>query len=154
MLKRTLFSLVLLLPLSASASTVHIGDYFLKGAEKTTDDIYVIGQTATLAGTVMGDATAVSRSVFSESTIAADALFIGENVQVEGPVGDDIRVVGGEILIDGLVGDDLIAIGRNIVIGPKGKVKGSLYAVGGTVTVKGVVEGNATVVSGVLALTL
>lgn len=153
MFKKTLLSLALLLPLSASASTVHIGDYFLKGAEKASDDVYVMGQTATFAGAVTGDATALSRTIFSEGDISADALLLGESIKVLGPTGDDLRVLGERVVIDGTVGDDVFVIGSHVTIGPRAVIKGSLYAIGGSVDVQGTVEGSATVISGNLTLT-
>ncbi len=152
MSKKAFFSIALLLPLSAFASSVHLGDYFLKGAEKAPDDIYMMGRTATFVGSVTGDVTSLSRSIFSESEISGDALFLGEDIKVLGPIGDDIRTVGERIVIDGAVADDVVAIGSHITIGPKATIKGSLYVIGGTVDIQGSVEGNARVLSGKMTL--
>ncbi len=153
MLKKTLLLLAFFFPLSAFAGSLHIGDYFLKGAEKVSDDVYVMGQTATFAGAVTGDATALSRTIFTEGDISADAFLLGESIKVLGSTGDDLRVVGERVVIDGTVGDDVVVIGSRVTIGPKAVIKGSLYAIGGSVEVQGTVVGRATVISGNLTLT-
>ncbi|MDO8620426.1 MAG: polymer-forming cytoskeletal protein [bacterium] len=152
MFKRTLLLVALLLPFSASAVSLHVGDYFLKGAEETPDDLYTLGRTATFSGAVWGDATALGRTIFSESAISGDILFLGEEVRIEGPVGDDIRIVGERVTLNGTVADDVVVIGSRVVIGPKAEVKGSLYVIGGSVDIAGTVHGDVKVLSGALTL--
>src|SRR3989338_4344237 len=148
MLKKALFATgIAISPLFALASSVHFGEYFLKGAEKASDDIYVVGETATFAGSVAGDVVSISRKNFSESEIAGDAFLIGEEVYVQGPVGDDIRIIGGMVTLDGTVKDDVVVIGSKIRIGKAARIEGSLYAVGGEVEMDGTVVGDMKVAS-------
>ena len=152
MIKKTLLSIALFLPFSVSAASLHLGDYFLKGAEQISSDLYTIGRTTTIAGTVVGDVTAVGRDIFSTGTISTDALFFGEGVRVEGEVADDVRVVGGVIVIDGTVKGDVVAIGAEVTVENKARIEGSLYAIGGEVVIRGTVLGDTKVLSNDLLL--
>ncbi len=58
MLKTLFFIFALNTPLWVFAAGFHTGDYFLKGGESVHDDLYVVGGTATLGGSVVGDAVA------------------------------------------------------------------------------------------------
>lgn len=136
---------MLLVPLSAFASVSIGGDYFLKSAERASDDLYTIGRTATFAGVAAGDITALALNIFHVGTTTADALFIGEEIQVHGVVGDDARVVGGTVTIDGEIADDVVAVGSVVVVTPAARIMGSLYAVGGSVSILGKVYGGAKV---------
>lgn len=152
MIKKMLLSLAVFLPLSVSAASLHLGDYFLKGAEQIPGDLYTVGRTTTLAGTVAGDATAVGRDIFSNGIISMDALFFGEGVRIEGEVADDVRVAGGIIVIDGTVRGDVIAIGAQVTVGSKARIEGSLYVVGGEVVIRGIILGDTKVFSNDLLL--
>ncbi len=139
---------ILLFPLFAFASSVHVGDYFLKGAENVPDDVYAVGGTATFAGKVTGDAFAVGKTIFSQSEISEDVFFVGGEVRLVGAVGDDARLLGGVLMIDGVVQDDVVAIGSKVVIGSTAEIKGSLYVIGGDVEIRGKVLGDVQVYSG------
>lgn len=153
MLKTTLFLGALLLPIFASAASVHIGgDYFLKSAEETPDDLYAFGRTATFAGAVAGDAVGMSRSVHSQSSISGDALFLGEEVKIGGSVGDDARALGGTVVIEGVVADDVVAVGSEVRIAKDARIGGSLYVVGGDVRIDGAVAGEARILANRMTL--
>ncbi len=154
MLKKSLITAIIAFtPLFAFAASIHIGDYFLKGAQTVSDDVYAVGGGATVfAGNIEGDAFAISKSVFSESEIGADAFFIGEKVQLEGKVLDDARLFGSVVTVLGEVHGDLIAIGSKVVISPKARIEGSLYVIGSDVEIHGKVLGEAKVYSGKILL--
>src|SRR3989338_7721870 len=120
--KSFITAIIALTPLFAFAASINFGDYFLKGAESASDDLYaVLGRTTTFVGKVEGDAVALSRAIFSQSDISGDALFLGEEVRVQGKVLDDARLFGGRVvIIDGMVLDDVIAIGSHVVVSPTG----------------------------------
>lgn len=149
MFNKTLCVLVFVaVPLVALAAQVHIGsDYFLKGSEKSADDLYVLAPSATLAGSVTGDAVAVARGIQSAGEVSADAFFAGERVVLGGRVGDDARLLGAQVLVSGDVSDDVLAIGSEITLLPSATVLGNLYAIGGRVKIAGEVAGNVQSVS-------
>lgn len=136
-----------LLPLGAAASSVHFGDYFLKGAETLSDDVYVMGENAVFAGAVSGDAFAAARAVLSEGEIAGDALFLGETVAFRGKVLDDLRALGAEIEIGGETGDDAVAVGSRVVLSERARIGGTLYAVGQEVDARGAIGGDVRIVA-------
>lgn len=153
MLKKALLVFVFgVAPLSVFGASLHIGDYFLKGAERAPDDLYVVGRTATLAGSVDGDAVVLGGRLWSEADISGDAFLAGEDVWLKGPVKDDARLVGATVTLDGTVFDDVVAIGSKVVILPTARIEGSLYIIGGDVEVMGAVLGDVKVLSGTFLL--
>lgn len=153
MLKHALLLCALLLPFSASAASVHFGDYFLKGAQNVPDDIYIAGETALFAGSVAGDAFAISRTIFNQGEISGDIFFVGEEMQVKGKILDDARLLGAVITVGGTISDDVVAIGSKVVIEPDARIEGSLYVIGDKVEIHGAVLGDATIFSNRLLLT-
>lgn len=142
MLKKSLLFGVLFLPLAVSAATLHISDdYFLRGSEKATDDLYVLARRATIAGEVRGDAVALGQAISSHGEIGADVLFAGGAVDLRGRVADDARLLGGQIVVSGEVSHDLLAIGPEIEIVSSASVGGDLYAVGERMRMAGKVDG-------------
>lgn len=144
MSKKSLFlATVFLFPLAAIAASVHIGsDYFLKGGEKTTEDLYTFGESAMLAGAVSGDAVAIGERVTAAGDISADALLFGREVTLSGNVKDDARLLGAEIAVSGTIGDDLVAIGPRVALFPAASVGGNLYVVGDRAALAGTVTGS------------
>ncbi|PIQ68084.1 MAG: hypothetical protein COV91_05975 [Candidatus Taylorbacteria bacterium CG11_big_fil_rev_8_21_14_0_20_46_11] len=135
----------LCMPFSASA-LVHVGgDYFLKGSEKVSDDVYVIGETSAITGTVNGDVTSLAPFIVSEGDISADVLLLGSQVTLGGTVGDDARLVGQTVILNGVVFDDVVAIGTKVVLSKGASIKGNLYIVGGNVSIEGEVLGDVRV---------
>ena len=137
-----------LLPLSASADVFVGRDYFLKGGESVSDDVYVFGPSSTFAGAVSGDAVSLSRDIESDSAIAADALFIGESVSLRGSVADDARLIAETVLVSGTVKDDLVIFAAKVLVLPSAHIGGNLYVVGGDVEVRGAVAGDVRLYAG------
>lgn len=158
MILSAFFLFIFAVPSNALASEIHIGaDYFLKGAETTISDLYVVGPTATFAGAVTGDAVSLGRTIWSESAISEDALFFGERIHLLGVVSDDARLLGGELILGGEVEDDAVLIGGKVTIEPEAAISGDLYILSGEARVRGAVFGNAkiiaeeTIISGTIA---
>lgn len=134
------------LPFVLFAADVHIGeDFFLKGSEKTTDDVYTVGSSTLFSGRVGGDATALGGTVLGNGDIAGDALFVGKRLTLRGTTTDDARLLGGRVFLEGRVGDDAVLLGGTVAVLPSASVGGDLYAVGDEVAVEGKVAGNARI---------
>ncbi len=135
-------------PFFAFASSLHIGDpFFLKGNEKTDDDVYVIAPSAVFAGDMLGDAFSVSQRISNQGTIGSDALFLGEKVELSGEVKDDARIIGAEVVVNGSVGDDAVLLGSTVSVASTTVIGGDLYVLGGEVRVAGAVGGNVFIVA-------
>lgn len=147
MLKKSLLAVAIALtPLSVFASSVHIGgDYFLKGAEIAEDDLYVLGEIGTFAGTATGDIVSLAGTNISEGDSKADVLLLGGDVMLGGTVGDDARLVGETVTIGGVVEDDTLVFGARVVLLPSANIGGNLYIVGADVTIEGRVAGDVRV---------
>ncbi len=153
-MQRTFFLVgVFLIPFAAVAASVSVGgDYFLKGSEKTVDDMYVLADSAVFAGLVAGDAVAAGSLLRTEGEIAGDALFGGERLLLGGKVNDDARLFGAEVVVSGTVADDAVLFGAEVVMLPSATVGGNLYIVGSSAKIRGTVAGSARVFARALTL--
>jgi cytoskeletal protein CcmA (bactofilin family) len=101
-------------PAPARAADTRGGDQIVIGRDEVvTDDLYLVGNTVTIDGTVKGDLVAFASQVTINGTVEGDVLAGGQAVMINGIVKDDVR-----------------AGGQAIVLGPSARVAGDL-AVGG-----------------------
>ncbi len=104
-------------PAAAPAAEYRSGQEVVIGsAEVIPDDLYAIGETITIEGTVQGDAWACGRVVTVTGTVEGDLAACGQAVVVAGAVGDDVRIAGQVLkLADGAdIGDDVVAGGFSL----------------------------------------
>ena len=98
----------------ARAADPRGGDQIVIGRDEVVaDDLYLVGNSVTIDGTVKGDLVAFASQVTINGTVEGDVLAGGQAVVINGIVKDDVR-----------------AGGQAIVLGPSARVAGDL-AVGG-----------------------
>ena len=98
----------------ARAADTRGGDQIVIGRDEVVaDDLYLVGNSVTIDGTVKGDLVAFASQVTINGTVEGDVLAGGQAVVINGIVKDDVR-----------------AGGQAIVLGPSARVAGDL-AVGG-----------------------
>jgi cytoskeletal protein CcmA (bactofilin family) len=152
MKKIFIYSLILaiLLPVTLFAGTVHFDrDYSLRKGEEVVNDLYVAGNSTTIAGNVLGDLLATGLNVFvGGNTISNDALIIGGTVNVVSDIGEDLRLVAGKALFSGTVGEDLAVAAQEIQTISQSKVSGSFIAAAGRVVLGGEVVGDVKIAAG------
>lgn len=107
-------------------------------------DIYVAGDTVTVAGTLAGDLAAAGGTVVVSGPVGADIAVVGGNVTLLAPVGDDARIAGGTVTVQGGVGGDLLVAGGQLTIGGPG-IQEDLIVAGGAVHVDAPVGGDLRV---------
>lgn len=122
--------------------------------ETVTDDIYIFGGDAEIAGTVTRDATVVSGRFELASTGRIDGnlnLLAGE-ANLHGDVGRTVRVAAGNVEIRGAIGSDLIVAGGQVDLERGALVRGDVILAGGQVTIRGDVGGEIRGATGELTV--
>ena len=133
-----LIPLLFLLPASASAFEVRLpeeapastsGDVLLAEDELIADDLFIVGESVSIEGTVAGDLYVFAGEASITGTVTGDVYVAAGNVVVDGVVSDDLMVAAGELRVAGQVGDNAVVgagqslfeegsmIGRDLVIG-------------------------------------
>ncbi|RJR12637.1 hypothetical protein C4585_03425 [Candidatus Parcubacteria bacterium] len=141
-------AMFLLLPITAFAAEFRVGEQpSLPSGETLVNDLYIVGGTVNVGGTVRGDAVTGGGTLILNGPVTGDILATGGNITIVSDVGDDVRVAGGNITIQGRVADDLLIGGGQISIGGKG-VGGDIAIGGGVVRIEAPVTGNIMIGGG------
>jgi cytoskeletal protein CcmA (bactofilin family) len=127
-------ALAFALTLASPALAAHFrkGETFvLPEGETLDDDLYAVGATVAINGTVNGDLMVAARTIIIRGNVTGSVFACGREVTVTGSVGRTIRAAGEEILIKGPVGADAVLgaksvevwktapVGRDVVIAGK-----------------------------------
>jgi cytoskeletal protein CcmA (bactofilin family) len=111
-------------------------------SEHVKGDLYLLGGTVTVDGTVDGDLVAMGGDVQLTGSVGGDLLAAGGTVVIDGSVVGDARVAAGRLTVSGKVGKDLaVAVGEATISG-QGAVGGDVILAAGQATVSGSVAGS------------
>jgi cytoskeletal protein CcmA (bactofilin family) len=116
------------------------------------DDLFITGQTVTIAGQVNGEVFAFGQTVSVTGAIQRDLIAAGQQVTVDGTVGGDLRAAGQQLAVDGRVDGNATTAAQTMLLGRQGTISGSLLGAMQTLNLLGPVGRNVTVGAGTLAL--
>jgi hypothetical protein len=132
-------------------------------------DYFGAGGFVNLTDPVEGDAFLAGGQVATAGEVGGDLVAAGGQVSIGGSVGDDLYAAGGDVKVDSMVRGNARVGGGDIAVGPATVIAGSatlvggrvnfegdshgyLHISGGTVTIDGIVHGDAEVRSEELVL--
>jgi len=98
----------------------------LPAGEHVTGDLYLLGGTVTVDGTVDGDLVVLGGQVQLNGSVGGDLLAAGGTVVLDGSVAGDARVAAGQLTVGGKVGKDLAVAVGEATISSRGVVGGDL----------------------------
>jgi cytoskeletal protein CcmA (bactofilin family) len=110
-------------------------------AGNVEEDQYLVGGAVDVLGAVTGDVLAAGGRVSIDGAVSGDVMAAGGAVSVRGDVADDVRLAGGDVTLLSAVGNDAVAAGGRVLLGPAATVGGRAMFAGGSVEVRGRVEG-------------
>ncbi|MCY4437811.1 MAG: hypothetical protein OXE05_10810 [Chloroflexi bacterium] len=136
------FMLTLLGVSTASAADFRTDTTITIGAgEVIEDDLYLLGTTIIIDGTVNGDVLAAGNTIKINGTVNGNVHLAGQDVTISGTVSQGARVVANNFfLMSGSVDEDLLIIGNSIAISSDGVVGRDLILTISTLTLDGTVE--------------
>ncbi|MBI4300472.1 MAG: hypothetical protein HY677_04990 [Chloroflexi bacterium] len=148
--------------LLATAADFRGGNRVVIGSDETFDgDLYVVGSSVQVKGTVNGDLIAAAGTVSIDGQVRGDVIatagtvsvdggvdgsimVIGGTVEIAGSTTRTVRVLGGSLSVDGHVGRDVAVAAGSFHLGKDGRVSGDVAMRGGAATLDGTVEGRVT----------
>ena len=136
------FMLTLLGVSTVSAADFRTDTTITIGAgEVIEDDLYLLGTTIIIDGTVNGDVLAAGNTIKINGTVNGNVHLAGQDVTISGTVSQGARVVANSFfLMSGSVDEDLLIIGNTIAISSDGVVGRDLILTISTLTLDGTVE--------------
>ena len=145
--------LALSVPGVAMAAEVRTGTSgVVAPGETIDDDLFVTGQTITIAGRVTGDVFATGQSVIVTGTIDGDLIAAAQQVVVDGTVNGNVRAAGSVITINGHVARSVSGLAQQVNLTSSSRLDGSLQAAGETISVFGPIGRGVTAGGGSLQL--
>ena len=111
--------------------------------EVIDDDLFVAGNSVTIAGTVTGDILAAGQAVRITGPVGGSVMAAGQDVRVTGDVAGSVRVAGQTVTLGGDVGRNAAAAGQTLLVAETARVQRDLHVAGNIVDVDGVVGRNA-----------
>lgn len=143
----TVAALTLPLAVGAQSTAREVGgDLFLSEPQPPVNaarDVFAVGFSTDLSGTVAEDAHAVGFSVEVDAETAGDLYATGGSVSVRGPVGSDMNAIGGTVRThpSAVTSGNARVTGGSVQI--EGPVEGALMASGAEVYLNAPIEGDA-----------
>ena len=116
-------------------TTISIGE-----GEVIEDDLFLIGTTITVNGTVNGDLFVAGTSVTINGTVNGNINVAGESVTIGGAISDGARVVANSFSFSGTVGRDLLLLGNTNAIVSDAVIGRDLILTVSDLTLDGTVE--------------
>lgn len=116
-------------------TTITIGE-----GEVIDDDLYLLGTTITINGTVNGDVFAAGTNVTVNGTVNGNASLAGGSVTIGGAVVRGARVATNDFSMSGSVGEDLLLLGNTTIIDTGASIGRDLILTISTLTLNGAVE--------------
>lgn len=131
-------------------------------SHRVGSDYFGAGGFVNLTDPVAGDAFLAGGQVATAAEVSGDLVAAGGQVSIGGSVGDDAYAAGGDVKVDAIVRGNARIGGGDIAVGPATVIAGSttlaggrvnfegdshgyLHINGGTVTIDGVVHGDAEI---------
>ncbi len=103
----------------AQAAEVSVGSSFtLERSATSSENTYVVAESAELAGVVAGDALVLTKQFSFSGTTTEDLLFVAHEADLSGTVVGDTRLIAGIARIGGEYGGDLMVVAGSALFQP------------------------------------
>lgn len=135
-------ALAIVMPVAA-AEILSENEPRVRAGETVTDDLYVFGGNAEIAGTVTRDLIVMSGELDIESTgrVQGNLNALSGDISVRGAIDRTVRVAGGDVDLYGPIGSDLVVLGGNVDLHSGASVRGDVIVYGGDVALHGDIGG-------------
>lgn len=135
------FMLTLLGASAASAADFRTDTSITIGeGEVIDDDLYLLGTTLIINGTVTGDVFAAGTTIRINGTVNGNVSLVGESVTIDGTVSQGARVAANDFSISGSVGQDLVLLGNTTFVGSSAVIGRDLILTVSSMTIDGTIE--------------
>lgn len=126
----------------AWAADTQTGSVYVAKDEIMSGNLYVMGDSITVDGTISGDLIAAAQSIKVSGRIEGDIIAIAQEVSISGDVGGNIRVIANTIDINGSVARNVNAFGSKVVLGTNSKIGWDLYLMATRLESRGIIGGS------------
>ncbi len=138
-------------PTTSTASTIPTyRTTSLLATETTPGDLYIAGETVTIAGTVNGDLYVAGGQVDLTGTVTGDVIVAGGQLNLSGTIGGNLRGVGGQAFVSSAIAKNMSLVAGTLNVDSSTQLTGNMTAAGGTVRLDSPLAGSATLLAGTL----
>jgi cytoskeletal protein CcmA (bactofilin family) len=132
----------LLLPLAMAKAEASSGDSIKIAANEIVDgNLYAIGRTIEVDGTISGDLVALADHIVVNGRIEGDVIAAANQININGSVGGNIRLAGETLTINAPVARNATVFADHILLAEKSSIGWDVYAVASTFKNQGKISG-------------
>lgn len=124
----------------------------IPAGETIPGDLYIAGETISVAGTVLGDLYVAGSQVDLSGTVAGDVIVAGGQLNLGGTIDGSLRGVGGQVFVSSKIAKNMSIVSGALIVDSATQLAGNATAVAGTVRLDAPLPNNATVLAGTLSL--
>ena len=128
------------------ASVAHAADFrtdtsiTIGEGEVIDDDLYLLGTTIIVNGTVNGDVFAAGTTIEINGAVNGNVSLAGNDVTINGTVSQGARVAANSVTIAGMIAEDALLLSNTAGVIPGGEIGRDLILTVATATIDGTVE--------------
>ncbi len=108
--------------------------------EVIDDDLYLLGTTITINGTVNGDVFAAGNTLSINGTVNGNVYLLGQEVSVSGTVSQGVRITANSVSISGSIGEDLLLLANTANVDGNANIGRDLIVTVDTLNLDGTVQ--------------
>ncbi len=140
-------------PMPAAAQQMDAGQTVRVPAGETRQgDFYAAGESIEIAGSLEGDLVAAGQRIQTTGPIDGDLFAAARTIDIRGSVGDSTRLAGELITVDAAIDGDVVVAGNRCHLLESARVTGGVRAACATVDVDGTVDRNLRAVGGAVTV--
>jgi len=124
----------------------------LTSLHRIDGDVYALGETVTVDGSIDGDLLAAGGQVTCSGEITGSQTIAAGEFSCSGRVDGSVRFIGGDAEIEGYVGRSVLFLGQNLKVREMAVIREDVNAYGRKVQIAGVVMGNVSVGAAVIEI--
>lgn len=110
--------------------------------EVVNDDLYVMGRTIIINGTINGDIFGLGQTIIINGNINGAVTVAGQTITLNGEVARGVRLAGQTLSVNNSVTRDIVAFGAAVDVAGQAKIGSDLVLGAGNASIDGLVEGN------------
>lgn len=109
--------------LPARAERIQSGFVLIREGDVVSEDLYVAGNSITIAGRVEGDVLAVAfGEIRIDGVVTGSVTALSSSLVVSGAVGGSVRAAAGDVEVTGEVGGDVFTAGVGVHSAPEARI--------------------------------
>lgn len=148
LLSSILLTLLLALPISASAFDLQVGEELSVKDETIAQNLYTFAGKLFVSSDIDGDLFGAAGDLTVNGNVTKDGFLAAGNLNINGDINEDLRAAAGNMIVSGAVNGDFVVAAGSVHITPDAQLNGDGIINAGYVLIEGPVNGSLIINAG------